>query len=126
MNMARAGIRRGDVVIVDLVGSVGSEMQNHSIGQGRPCVVVKNDRINASSPVTIVVPVTDVAAYKPHLPIHVAVIGADQGPLKKPSVIDCGQVRSIDRKERIRRNLGAMPEPVMKRVNNALRVSLAS
>jgi mRNA interferase MazF len=47
-------ITRGDVVYVDLSGSVGHEKQGE-----RPCLVIQNDKGNRHSPLTIVAPITD-------------------------------------------------------------------
>ena len=62
--MARIEITRGDIVLVDLSGAIGSEHQNHSVSNTRPCVVVQNDGGNKASPVTIVAPITDDGSYR--------------------------------------------------------------
>jgi len=46
-------VRRGDVVIVELDPTQGSEQRGT-----RPCLVVQNDIGNANAPTTIVVPFT--------------------------------------------------------------------
>src|SRR5438874_885318 len=80
---------RGDVVYVDLSGSIGGEKQN-----SRPCVVVQNNKGNEVSPLTIVVPITDVQQYK-RLPVQVQVCAQNLGHGGKDSVIECGHVRTI-------------------------------
>ena len=112
-------VSRGDIVLVDLRGAEGSE----KVGI-RPCVVVQNDRGNFALPLTIVVPITD-ARSKPRNRVLVPVLSEELGGLdSKDSVIDCGQIRTIDAPIRISRKLGALPASVMKRVDRALAVSL--
>ncbi len=47
-------IRRGDIVIVELNPTTGSEQR----GTNRPCVVIQNDVGNQYSPTTIIAPFT--------------------------------------------------------------------
>ena len=116
-------VNRGDVVFVDLTGAQGYETINDSAKSSRMCLVIQNNRGNAASPVTIVAPIT---RYKQpvSLPIQVVVREPDRGPLHQDSVIQCGQILTIDRATRITRNLGAMPSAVMTLVDAALKISL--
>lgn len=113
-----ATVQRGDVVLVDLSGASGGEkMGDH------PCVVVQNDKGNAASPLTIVVPLTDARQFK-KLPVQVEVAAAELGAGGKDSVAECGHVRTID-KSRIIRHLTKLGAPMMKKIDAALKVSLS-
>lgn len=118
--MAKIEIKRGDVVNVDLRGAEGGEKMGE-----RPCVVVQNDRGNAVSPLTVVVPLTDVDQYK-KLPVQVLVTAKELGSGGKDSVAECGHVRTIDRDARIigDKVLTHLDSTVMRRLDAALRVSL--
>lgn len=116
-------LERGDIVEVDLSGAVGGEKQNHAVSGTRPCVVVQNQKGNLYSPLTIVVPLTDVAQFK-NLPVQVQVSAAELGAGGKDSVAECGHVRTIDRDARIKRVLGKIDPAALARVDSALGVSL--
>jgi mRNA interferase MazF len=120
--MPAVGLRRGDVVYVDLVGAVAIEKQ-----KARPCLVVQNDGGNRASPMTIVVPITDIDQYMGY-PQQVIVQAVEMGPEGKESVIECGHLRTIDRDLRIdaKRGVIAHVSPqTMAKVDSALRSSLA-
>lgn len=109
------------MVYVDLDGAKGSEKQGF-----RPCVIVQNNVGNRFSPLTIVLPLTDQRQDK-QLPVQVAVSAQDLWPGTKDGLIEGGHVRTIDRDTRIDEGRGVLcqlPDPVMARVDAALRVSL--
>lgn len=119
--MAKLAIKRGDVVVVDLVGAIGVEKQ-----KVRPCVVVQNDGGNAGSPLTIVAPLTDATAYKGY-PMQVIVEAHELGAGGKQSVVECGHVRTIDRDYRIEYDQGVvahLSDETMRKVDAALKSSL--
>lgn len=118
--MAKLAIKRGDVVNVDLRGATGGEKEGV-----RPCVVVQNDGGNRGSPLTIVVPLTDVAQFKGY-PQQVRISDADLGPGGKDSIAECGHIRSIDRDERIVSDVvpTTLAPEVMNRIDIGLRASL--
>ena len=116
--MAAIQLKRGDVVHVNLRGAEGGEKQDT-----RPCVVVQNDVGNQYSPLTIVAPITDARQDK-NLPVQVPVTPADCAALTKPSIIECGHLRTIDRDVRIEAHLGAISAGVMAAVDKALRISV--
>lgn len=117
-------LQRGDIVDVDLTGALGGEKQNDVTSGGRPCVVVQNQKGNDHSPLTVIVPLTDVAQFK-KLPVQVLVTAAELGfKGSKDSVVECGHVRTIDRDERIRSHLGSIQPDALSRIDAALRVSL--
>ncbi len=96
---------------------VGSEQ-----GGRRPVLIVQNDRGNRYSPTVIVVPLTT-SAHKPGLPTHVWVPKGMAG-LKKPSVVLCEQVRTLE-KTRLDRYIGSLDAEKLKEVEKALSASLA-
>jgi|WetSurMetagenome_2_1015567.scaffolds.fasta_scaffold139147_1 mRNA interferase MazF len=108
-------IRRGEVYLVDLSPTRGSEMKyNH------PAVVVSNNTINDSAAVVIVCPIT--AGARPS-PIHIALAKGDGG-LQKDSIAHCGQVRAID-KERLKEKWGALSPKAIESIDKGLRLSLS-
>jgi mRNA interferase MazF len=119
--MPAVSIRRGDVVYVDLTGAMGVEKQ-----KTRPCLVVQNDGGNRASPMTIVVPITDIDQYKGY-PQQIVVQAAELGPQGKESVIECGHLRTIDRDLRIDAKRGVVAHlsgGTLAKVDAALRSSL--
>lgn len=111
-------IKRGDVVVVNLDGAQGAE----KAGEDRACVVVQNNVGNAKSPLTIVAPLTDMRQYK-QLPVQVPITAAERGNNGKDSVIECGHIRTVDKK-RISHVVSHLSDEVMKRVDKALQISL--
>ena len=116
-------IKRGDIVLVDLSGALGGEKMNDATIQGRPCVVIQNDKGNAVSPLTIIAPITGMDQHK-KLPIQVPVTAAELGAGGSDSVVECGHVRSIDL-SRVKKQLGTLAPAAMVRVDKALKISLA-
>ena len=115
-------IERGDIVLVDLDGAIGSEHKNDPEIGLRPCVVVQNNGGNRGSPVTIVAPITDQASYKGY-PQQVKATAAQlHGP--KDSIIHCGQLRTIDRDKRIKKHLGKIAPELIELIDAGLRASL--
>ena len=114
-------VRRGDVVWVDLAGAQGTEKQKK-----RPCVVVQNDAGNARSPLTVVVPLTDVKAYREY-PMQVFIAANELGEGLKDSIADCGHVRSVDKARRIDARRGVvstLSAETMLKIDAALRATL--
>lgn len=112
-------IRRGDIVLVDLRG-----VEGHEKAGVRPCLVVQNDAGNRSLPLTIVAPLTD-ARGKPDIPQLVPVTADELGGYEtKASVVDCGQLRTIDVAARVVRALARLGPDAMERVDRGLAASL--
>lgn len=110
-------VNRGDIVIVDLDPTEGSEQRGV-----RPCLVVQNDIGNANAPTTIIVPLT--TSYGDRLyPFEVA-IGAAETPLREDSVAVCSQIRTISIADRVLENIGRIPPERMEAVDDALEYSL--
>ena len=112
-------IRRGDIVIVRLNPTEGSEQQ----GENRPCVVIQNDIGNEYSSTTIVVPFT--TKYEPGnmYPFEVEV-QADNSALTSDSVADLSQIRAVDIDKRIKSKHGTVPAVRMAQIDTAIKESL--
>ncbi len=109
-------IKRGEMYFADLNPVIGSEQ-----GGIRPVLIVQNDIGNKFSPTVIVLAITS-RIEKAKLPTHVEVPVGVSG-LKRDSVILGEQVRTLEKK-RLRERLGQLSEPMMQRVDEALRISL--
>jgi mRNA interferase MazF len=109
-------VRRGDVVIVELDPTEGSEQRGT-----RPCLVVQNDVGNANAPTTIVVPFTTSIGDQRY-PFEV-LVPAEECALREDSVALCSQIRTISIEHRIR-DLGSIPRERLAEVDTALEYSL--
>jgi mRNA interferase MazF len=110
-------VRRGDVVIVDLDPTQGSEQRGT-----RPCLVVQNDVGNANAPTTIVVPFT--TSFGERLYPFEVLVPAEECALREDSVVLCNQIRTISIEHRIDENLGPVPQERIDEVDTALEYSL--
>lgn len=110
-------IKRGEIVLVNLEPSMGSEQ-----GKIRPCLVVQNNVLNRFLTTTIVVPLTSRIPDKDY-PSEVVVNPGESG-LKEKSSILCHQIRAISFKDRILKKIGSLTPETMRKVNEALKTSL--
>jgi mRNA interferase MazF len=106
MAMNSPQVKRGEVYSASLDPVVGSET-----GKTRPVVVIQNDIGNQYSPTTIVAIITAYSEKKATYPICVAV-GADQG-LKKASIVNLAQIRTIDKRRLVFPKVATMTNNVM-------------
>ena len=109
--------RRGEIYLVAFDPGRGHEIQ-----KTRPAVVIQNDIGNRYSPVTIVAAITSKVSLTPY-PIEVFVTPNKANGLTLPSAINLGQIRSVDR-ERLVKRLGAFDAATMRKVDEALMISL--
>lgn len=109
-------IRRGDIILVNLEPTKGSEE-----GLTRPGVVIQNDIGNKYSPTTIIAPIT--SSYDRIYPMNVE-IKASQSKLEKDSIILLNQIRTISIKDRIIKKLDKISKEKMSEVDEAIRISL--
>ena len=109
---------RGMVIEVRLDPTLG-----HEIRKTRPCVVVQNDIGNAKSPLTIVAAIEGAEHVLRPYPMNVQ-IPKGEGGLSKDSVVLCNQIRTVD-EVRFLKIYGQLSEETMKRVDAALKISLA-
>lgn len=111
--------RRGNVIRISLDPTIGTEMK-----KTRACIVVSNDRANEFSPQLTVVPITSYHPRKAAIPVCVDV-SSGEGRLTKRSIINCSQIRTID-KVRVRGDvLGVLGSATMDKVSAALKIHLA-
>ncbi len=110
-------IERGDIILTDLEPVKGSEQ-----GKTRPCLVVQNNIGNKLSSTTIVASIT--SHTEKQYPFTV-LVNAGEGNLPKDSLIQCNQLRTISKEHRIFKKIGSVSPETMKKVNEALKTSLA-
>jgi len=109
--------KRGDVFLTNLEPVIGSEQ-----GGIRPCLIIQNNLSNKYSPVTIVASLTS-KKFTKEFPTNVFVSKEDCG-LDKDSTILLNQVKTID-KSRLLRRISNLDNFIMKKVDLAIKISLA-
>jgi mRNA interferase MazF len=113
--MSAPAIRRGEVWLVDFNPARGSEQRGM-----RPAVVIQNNAGNLHAATTIVAAITTTIKV---FPVTV-LLPPGEGGLKQRSMVNLAQVLTLD-KARLRRRLGDLGDETMRRVDAAIRVSLA-
>ena len=111
-------VKRGEVYYANLEPVLGSET-----GKTQPVLVIQNDIGNTYSPTTIVAVITEYSEKKASYPICVA-IGTEQG-MKKASVVNLAQIRTIDKRRLVTTKVTSLPDDVMAQVDQALKYSLS-
>lgn len=109
-------IKRGDIFYADLRPVIGSEQ-----GGIRPVLIIQNDVGNKHSPTVICAAITS-QMHKAKLPTHIELCAKDYD-LVKDSVILLEQLRTIDKK-RLKDRVCHLEENIMKKVEQALCISL--
>lgn len=107
-------VKRGEIYYANLCPVIGSEQ-----GGIRPILILQNDIGNQFSPTTIVAAITG-KEEKKGIPTHIHV--SCKG-LKQQSIVLLEQLRTID-KSRLCEYIGKLDEENMKRVEQAILVSL--
>lgn len=110
-------VRRGDLVVVELDPTKGSEQRGT-----RPSLVVQNDVGNENAPTTIVVPLT--TAFDDELYPFEVLLPAAESALQEDSVANCSQIRTISIDHRITKRIGSIPDDRLREVDRALEYSL--
>jgi mRNA interferase MazF len=108
--------RRGEIYLVRFDPTEGHEIQ-----KTRPAVVIQNNISNQYSPITIVAAVSSKFSDPP-FPREVVIEPAESG-LPQRSAVVLNQIRPVDRR-RLGRKMGTLSALSMKRVDDALRISL--
>lgn len=108
--------KRGEIYLVDFEPARGAEIR-----KTRPALIVQNDIANRYSPITIVAALTSHFDTKLY-PTEV-LVKKPEGGLTADSVVLLNQIRSID-KARLVKRLGVIKAPTMRRMDDALRISL--
>lgn len=113
-------IFRGDVVYVNLEPKIGSET-----GKKRPCLIIQNNINNKYAPATIIAVITSKRRLenKKKYPTHVW-INKGEGGLTIDSIIQCEQIRTID-KSRIIKKIGHLNDDFMQKVEEAIKIILS-
>ena len=109
-------LRRGEIYLVDFEPTRGAEIKKM-----RPALIIQNDIANHYSPITIVAAITSQVDEKLY-PTEVYV-KAPEGGLTIDGLVLLNQIRSID-KGRLVKRLGAVKPQTMRKVEDALRISL--
>ena len=109
-------MRRGDVYYADLRPVIGSEQ-----GGIRPVLIIQNDVGNKHSPTVICAAITS-KMNKAKLPTHIE-LNARRYDMDKDSVVLLEQLRTIDKK-RLKDKVCHLDSEIIKKVNQALSVSL--
>lgn len=109
-------VKRGDVYFADLSPVVGSEQ-----GGFRPVLIIQNNIGNRFSPTVIVAAIT-AQIQKAKLPTHVEIPASADG-MERDSVVLLEQIRTLD-KQRLTEKITHLDDDLMKRVNDALQISL--
>ena len=106
-------IERGDVFLVNFDPTAGAEAK-----KTRPAVIVSNDINNAHSPIVSISPVSSKVSRVYSFEVEVP---ARSGGLKSFSKVMVNQTRAVD-KVRLLKKLGHLPQPIMEKVNSALKL----
>jgi len=112
-------LKRGDVYLVNLEPKIGFEM-----GNLRPAAIIQNNIGNQYSPVTIIAPISSVKEITKPLPVMVFLSKGETG-LDTDSYIDCGQIRTVDKTNRLIHKIGELPVELIHILDKAIKISLA-
>lgn len=115
--MKKVQVHRGDIFYADLSPVIGSEQ-----GGIRPVLIIQNEMGNKHSPTVICAAITS-RMNKAKLPTHVEIDARRYGVVKN-SVVLLEQIRTID-KQRLKENVCHLDKEIMRKVDEALRVSFA-
>jgi mRNA interferase MazF len=108
--------RRGEIYLTALDPALG-----HEIKKTRPALVIQNDITNRFGMTTIVAAITSRVSEPPY-PNEVVIQPPTSG-LEVISTIRLDQIRTVDR-QRLIRKLGKADDAVMRRIDNAISISL--
>jgi mRNA interferase MazF len=111
-----AGIKRGEIWLVNLDPTIGYEIK-----KSRPGVIIQNDVGNMYSPITIVAPITSQKLEKIY-PFEVLLTMKNSG-LEKGSKALLNQIRAVDKKRLLRR-LGKVDTETVFKIDEAIKISL--
>ena len=109
-------IRRGDIYYADLRPVIGSEQ-----GGIRPVLIIQNEAGNKHSSTVIIAAITS-QLHKAKLPTHVE-LDSRYCDIAKDSVILLEQLRTVD-KQRLKEKVCHLDNSIIRRVNEALKISL--
>ena len=110
-------LNRGDIFLANL-----EPIKGHEQGGIRPVLIIQNNISNKHSPVIIIAAITSKYIEKEY-PTNVF-ISKQESKLNKDSKILLNQIRTID-KQRLIKKIGSLDSFTMRKVDIALRISLA-
>jgi len=108
--------KRGDIFLANLEPIKGSEQ-----GGVRPVLIIQNNISNIHSPVIIIAAITS-KIFQKEFPTNVFLSKKDS-KLNRDSTVLLNQIRTID-KSRLINKISSLESFLMKKVDNALKVSL--
>ena len=104
-------IHQGDIYIVSLKDTVGSEQSLN----GRPCLIIQNEVGNKYSGTTLIIPLTK--KNKKQMPTHYLLLKERYSFLEYDSLVLGEQIRCVDINKRIlERKLGSIKEDDLKNI----------
>ena len=109
-------MKRGDIYFANLDPTVGDETRKK-----RPVLIVSNNANNKVANTITVLPLT--SNTKKVYPFEV-LLPANQSGLNKDSKAQCHQIRTISKLRISGRKKGAIPENLMSKVDNAIKLHL--
>jgi mRNA interferase MazF len=113
-----ANPRRAEIYLVSFDPTVGREIR-----KTRPALIIQNNFGNRYGDLTIVAPITSKVSPVPY-PVEVLVQPSKANGLLAPSAILLDQIRTVD-KLCLMKRLGAVDPSTMRRVDDALQISLS-
>lgn len=108
--------KRGDIVLVDFEGAVGSEQRGT-----RPALIIQNNIGNLHSPTVLVAPLTS-KDKKLSMPTHITIAPDENTNLKTESMVIFEQIRAID-KTRIKKKTGQISQNMIYSINRAISIA---
>ena len=110
-------MRRGEVWWVDFPKPEGSEP-----GYPRPAIIVSADQFNVTAIRTVIVVIVTTNLKLAGAPGNVE-LPARIGGLQERSVANVSRIATVN-KTRLRRRMGAVPDPLLSRIEDGVRLSL--
>lgn len=108
-------MRQREIWLINLDPAVGAEIK-----KTRPCVILSNDAIGVL-PLKVIAPITDYKQKYEAVPWMVKLVPDSLNNLKKISVIDTFQVRSVSQKRLVKKT-GVISEEELNTTFEAIRV----
>jgi len=99
-------MNQGEIWQINLDPTIGSEMK-----KTRPCIILNNNMIG-KLPLKIIAPLTDYKEHYQLVPWMVIVKPDNKNKLKKTSVIDLFQIRSLSQ-ERLVKKIGSVDKDIL-------------
>ena len=111
-------MRQGEIWQINLTSTVGAEIKKK-----RPAVIINDDAIGVL-PLRVIVPVTEWKDKFYGAVWMVKIEPNSDNNLKKPSAIDCFQIRSVSTK-RLLRKVGTVPTNTLNEIKIAVKAVIA-